>query len=237
MKITALGVYGRYAPKNKATNSYLVQSGEVSVLLDCGSGAVSKLESICGGLKLDAVILTHLHGDHCADFLCLQYRHNYLNKTEKKFAIYLPKTPQSGYDFLTADKSFEYIQISDKLKVDIKGLGIQFFKTQHPVETYGVRFSDAEGVFAYTSDNSDEGDYSVLDGADLVIGDACVTKSDEKCVHIAVENLAEKCKDKVLVLAHLDKFTEKNALVQARKFCKNAKLAKEKAVYYVKKHK
>lgn len=73
MKITVLGYYGGYPFNGDGTSSYLVQSDDFNLLLDCGSGALIELEKHLDPLQLDAVVLTHYHADHIADVGVLQH--------------------------------------------------------------------------------------------------------------------------------------------------------------------
>ena len=67
MKVTVIGCCGGFPAANEATSGYLFQSGDYSVLIDCGSAVLSKLQLFLPVEELDAVILSHYHHDHIAD--------------------------------------------------------------------------------------------------------------------------------------------------------------------------
>lgn len=67
MKVTVIGCYGGFPTANEATSGYLFQSGDFSLLVDCGSAVLSKLFGYVPAEKLDAVVLSHYHHDHIAD--------------------------------------------------------------------------------------------------------------------------------------------------------------------------
>ncbi len=71
--LTVIGHWGAYPNCGEATSCYLLQAEETSVLLDCGSGALSVLQEHMSLADIDAVILSHYHADHMADLGCLQY--------------------------------------------------------------------------------------------------------------------------------------------------------------------
>src|SRR3712207_9222545 len=73
MKITVIGCWGAYPEKNEATTGYLLQTGEHNILIDCGSGILSRIQEYIPLNKIDSVILSHYHGDHVADIIPLQY--------------------------------------------------------------------------------------------------------------------------------------------------------------------
>lgn len=60
---------------DRATSCYLVDDGEGLVLLvDCGPGALHRAAAAGYPLPaIDAVLLTHIHPDHCADLVALQF--------------------------------------------------------------------------------------------------------------------------------------------------------------------
>ncbi|MHC5211779.1 MAG: MBL fold metallo-hydrolase [Planctomycetota bacterium] len=57
----------------RATSCYLVDDGAGTVLLvDCGPGALHRAASLGYGLdRIDAILITHVHPDHCADLVSL----------------------------------------------------------------------------------------------------------------------------------------------------------------------
>ncbi|WP_438349342.1 MBL fold metallo-hydrolase [Paenibacillus sp. FA6] len=73
MDVKISGYWGGYPSADGATAGYLVDTGEGQILLDCGSGVMSKLVKQTDVEKLEGVILSHLHHDHIADMGILQY--------------------------------------------------------------------------------------------------------------------------------------------------------------------
>ncbi len=78
MRLTTVGT-GTVAPHaHRVCAGHLVQSGDVVLLLDCGSGVVHRLAAL--GLpwqQITHVALTHFHGDHIADLAMLCYAFRY----------------------------------------------------------------------------------------------------------------------------------------------------------------
>ena len=73
MKLTVLGKYGPYPKAGGATTSYLLECGVKKLLIDAGSGSLSRVQEYCALDELDGIILTHLHSDHCSDMFILRY--------------------------------------------------------------------------------------------------------------------------------------------------------------------
>lgn len=73
MKLTVIGCYGGFPAAGEATSGYLFESNGFRLLVDCGSGVLSKLQQYIDIEELDAVLLSHYHHDHIADIGPLQY--------------------------------------------------------------------------------------------------------------------------------------------------------------------
>ena len=81
MRLTVIGCSGSFAGPTSPSSSYLVQAeadGRTwNVLLDLGSGALGPLQQHLSPYELDAVLLTHLHPDHCVDMCGLYVMRRY----------------------------------------------------------------------------------------------------------------------------------------------------------------
>ena len=87
MDLMVIGCDGTYPSANGACSGYLVRAGDARILMDCGSGVMSKLMALMDPARLSAVILTHWHNDHASDMLVLRY---YLQIHKRKLAVYAP---------------------------------------------------------------------------------------------------------------------------------------------------
>jgi ribonuclease BN (tRNA processing enzyme) len=71
MRLTVVGCSGSFPGPESAASSYLVEAGDGDrtwrILVDIGSGAVGPLQRYVDPVKLDAVLLSHLHPDHFFD--------------------------------------------------------------------------------------------------------------------------------------------------------------------------
>lgn len=75
MRLTAVGTSGSFPGPAAAASCYLVEvdidrgngSGTFRVVLDLGSGALGALQQHVSPARIDAVVLSHLHPDHCLD--------------------------------------------------------------------------------------------------------------------------------------------------------------------------
>ncbi len=67
MEVTVLGTSAAWPAAGRAAAGLLVRSGETAVALDLGFGTLSNLQLELPHERLDAVLVTHEHLDHCLD--------------------------------------------------------------------------------------------------------------------------------------------------------------------------
>lgn len=229
MKVKVIGKYGRYCPVDGCTNCYLLQTaGGKNIVIDMGSGALSKLQKIIDISLIDAVIITHLHFDHMCDLGVLSYALGYLNLN--KIKVYMPKNPEAIANILNFPQfDIEYIDEGCQFCVD--SVVFSFAKSPHPVETFAVNIDCNGKRIVYTSDCSDKKVLTAnCKNADIVIGDACILDKDynEKAPHISVKMLAESVpSESKLFLAHLTAGDEEEILSEAQKYHKSAEIVKD----------
>ena len=72
MELVPVGVGAAYGLPDEAQSCYLVRTPERAVVVDLGSGALNRLCALVAPQDLDAVVITHLHPDHCVDLLALR---------------------------------------------------------------------------------------------------------------------------------------------------------------------
>ena len=73
MRLTVVGNSGSYPGPGSPASCYLLEAEHdgraFRLLLDLGSGALGALHTYVDPLTVDAILLSHLHADHCLD-LC-----------------------------------------------------------------------------------------------------------------------------------------------------------------------
>jgi ribonuclease BN (tRNA processing enzyme) len=145
--LTVVGHWGAYPGPGEASSCYLLRAGEATILLDCGSGALSCLQDFIGLQEIDAVVLSHYHSDHIADIGCLQYAARIdmdLGRRKKPLDIY-------GHDQSSALAKLDYLEYArgHAYKADsvlkIGPFAISFALTEHPDPCFAIRVElDAE---------------------------------------------------------------------------------------------
>lgn len=183
MKLSVLGCDGSYPAANGACSGYLVDCGaQGSVLLDCGSGVLSRLMARMDPSKLRAIVLTHWHNDHASDLLVLRY---YLQIHKRSLPLYAPVSDQH-LRLLAVGKEFVLHDISEGFSLD--GLQMRAMPVTHPVPAYAVKLSHGAKCLVYTGDIAmglDIADFCL--GADMLVCDASFTQEqwNEKMPHLS----------------------------------------------------
>ena len=71
MKLHILGNSAAGPWNGSACTGYIVSTESSRILIDCGPGVATAVSRTLDPIDLDAVIITHLHHDHCYDLLSL----------------------------------------------------------------------------------------------------------------------------------------------------------------------
>jgi ribonuclease BN (tRNA processing enzyme) len=74
MRLTVVGSAPAYSLQpGRASSSYLVEHEDTAVVLDFGQGAFSELTRYREPASVAAVVISHLHADHCVDLVPLRH--------------------------------------------------------------------------------------------------------------------------------------------------------------------
>jgi ribonuclease BN (tRNA processing enzyme) len=96
VRLTVLGCSGSAPGPNAVTSGYLVEAEDFRLVLDLGGGTLAKLQTHTDPFDLGAVLLSHLHLDHCADISGLaEYRRGHpeppFDPREHRLPVYAPE--------------------------------------------------------------------------------------------------------------------------------------------------
>ncbi len=225
LKLTIIGCWGGYPAPGEATSAYLLEKDHYKLLIDIGSGAVSRLQKYTTIQEIDAVILSHYHHDHVADLGVLQYAKlidSYITGETNKLPIYGHAEDEQAFRLLTHDCT-EGIAYHGHENVEIGPFSITFLQTKHPVPCYGMRLTDGEQTIVYTADTSYQDDWiSFSSKADVLITD-CNFYGHQDGTDAGHMNsregalIAEKAGVKELILSHLPQYGSQKQLVEEAK--------------------
>lgn len=163
-----------------------VRAGDFHLLIDCGASAVPAMQRF--GLdpsSVDAVVLSHLHGDHFGGipFLVL---HGQFNAREKPLLVNGPRSVRervnSAMEVLfpgmaTAERRFstEFQEIGTGAPTSVGPAHVAPHEVVHPsgAPAHALRIELDDKVIAYSGDGEwSESHIAVADGADLFVCEA-----------------------------------------------------------------
>jgi ribonuclease BN (tRNA processing enzyme) len=234
MKLTVLGKYGPFPPKNSATSGYLLQSSSVNVLLDVGAGVYNNLTKFIEAKDLNFIVLSHLHFDHISDIGVLSYALNFTG-FKGKMNVYLPKSDSVNYKMLESISVFNLIPIEEGVRYSDSGLEFEFFEMTHPVKAYAVKVY-GDKTFAYTGDTTfNDNLKNLAKNADFLVADGAFLESDynENKPHMSIKqagSLSKFVSNKLLV-SHLSYNYSDSEVENEIKDYKIVEVAKENKTY------
>lgn len=176
MKLTVLGRHGPFPAPGGACSGYLLQSGDVTLALDLGSGTLSNLLRRLPSLALTAVLLSHLHSDHMSDMLVLRYALQQLaihgRPVPMPLTVVSPDEPELEFRQLAGSGVYDMVPARDGLRIRFGDLSILLHRVMHPVLTYCFDIEHQGRRLFYTGDTGYYGGLAELArGANVILAD------------------------------------------------------------------
>ena len=181
MRLTVVGCSGSFPAAESACSSYLVEADGYRLLLDLGSGALGPLQRYTDPYQVDAVVLSHLHPDHCMD-LCGYY----VARKYRPGGPVLPRLPVYGPDRTAERMAGAYGMSQDpgmREAFDFRTLRpgrfelgpftLRVDRVNHPVETFATRVEHDGRSVTYSADTGEsDGLVRLAAGTDLLLCEA-----------------------------------------------------------------
>jgi ribonuclease BN (tRNA processing enzyme) len=183
MELTVLGCQGGVPAGGRASSGYLVDSGPTRLLLDCGPGIATALSAHGGADTLDAIVLSHLHIDHCFDLQPIGTSRlrapgatplplfgpvgtaALLHRLSEVFPIVPDGSARPP--FLDAFSVMEY---QPRDVIDVGDCTVELVGLRHIIDNCGARVRSGEALLAYTGDTGPtEALHDLATGADLLL--------------------------------------------------------------------
>ncbi len=165
MRLTVVGNSGSYPGPGSPASCYLLESEHDGrtwrIVLDLGNGALGALHRYVDPLALDAVLLSHLHADHCLD-LCGYYvmRKYHPDGPQPRFPVWGPPGTAArmarAYDLdenpgMTEEFGF---RIFPEDEFAIGPFTVAARRVVHPVTAYSLRVCAGGRTLAYSGDTA-----------------------------------------------------------------------------------
>jgi ribonuclease BN (tRNA processing enzyme) len=90
MRLTVLGRSPARPNPGEACAGYLVEGGGSRILMDVGPGVVAQLLRRNTPDELDAVVISHMHTDHCLDLVTLRYSYPWIDVAKHRLTVIVP---------------------------------------------------------------------------------------------------------------------------------------------------
>lgn len=180
--LTVLGSAGGSPTRTNPASGYLVQAGNTSIWVDAGTGTFMELARLTDPGALDAVVLSHIHVDHCSDIFGLYGYLAFGPSGVVPVPVFLPPGAADHLAaFARAGEEHVFHTVLDLTEVDrgtevvVGDVSIRFGRAVHPVPALVTRFDTAEGSLAYSGDTGPGSDLTdVAKGADVLLCEATI---------------------------------------------------------------
>jgi len=249
MELTIVGCSGSYPGPDSPASCYLVTADDGErdwrILLDLGNGALGALHNYADPLAIDAVLLSHLHADHCVDMTSYYVLRKYHpSGVQPRIPVYGPKGTArrlaKAYDLPHTPgmrEEFSFHRYRETFQVG--PFEITPVRVDHPVPAYALRIRVGDTVLAYTGDTGPtDALVEIAQGADLFLAEAAFREGEDNppSLHLTgreAGQVAAKAEVKRLVLTHIPPWhSREDALAEAVEVYDGpAELAHAGAVY------
>ncbi len=180
VRLRVLGSNGTYPTPGHPCSGYLVEAGGTRVLLDAGPGVAAALQEAAPDLHLDALVVTHVHPDHCSDVFHLFNLFRFGPAVRQGLPALAPEgVAEALAAFLGAEGDHAFHRVLDWRAVmpgeavRIGAIALAFTATRHQVPTLAVSLAAEGRRLVYSADTGAGGDLPALAaGADLLLCEA-----------------------------------------------------------------
>jgi len=220
MELTVLGSGSAMPVPDRAQAGYLLDDGDRSLLVDCGSGVLQRLAATDTGYEgVSTVLLTHHHLDHVAALLPL-LKARWLAGAEHLEVVGPAGTKSlvdgllDVHDYLDGRVDLAVREVSAARPFAAAGFDVAARETRHSTDGLAYRFSPpssdadpADGPLTLSGDTEAFGGMAAFaDGSDVLVHDCSFPDGTDVSNHPNPTELGESLADvavEALLLSHL----------------------------------
>lgn len=159
-----------------------MRDGETVIWLDAGTGTFMALAELIDPGKLSAVVISHVHVDHCADLFGL---YAYLASGQPGIVPIRVSVPEGAAAHLAAfaragqdhvyHTVLDVVEVAAEEEMAVGNMKLRFGAAAHSVPGLVTRLDTADGALAYSGDTGPGSDLvSLAAGADLLLCEASI---------------------------------------------------------------
>lgn len=252
VRLTILGCSGSIPGPGVAASGYLLEHDGFVLGVEFGNGTLAQLQTVRDPFDLDALVLSHLHPDHCADFSALTVLRRYhpeppYDVRERRLPVFAPSEAAARLANAYAPHEAERLEtdLGDVFEFHtlsahtIGPFTVAATRVDHPTPAFGLRLTAGGTSLAYTGDTGpcDALD-GLADGVDVLLAEASWTDAPDrpKGVHLSgrqAGELAARAGARRLLLTHVPPWTDAEAVLAEAKaaFDGPAELVRQAATY------
>jgi ribonuclease BN (tRNA processing enzyme) len=249
MKVTVVGCSGSVPGPHSPASSYLVEADGFRLLVDLGHGAFGALQRYVQPADVDAIVITHLHADHCIDLTAYVVSLRYGgpgHRGIKPIPLIGPESLQyrlsTAYDPQARNLGLtELFDFALPTPGEIGPFTVDYAAMSHPTPTTAVKLTHDDRTLVYSADTGENSDLVELArGADLFLCEASFGPDDDYVpdLHLtgyqAGEHAAKAGVDR-LVITHVPPWCSRDDAAEeaARAFSGTVDLALPGAEYWL----
>jgi len=240
MRLTVVGSGDAFGSGGRGNTCFFLEPAKAALLVDCGASALPALKG--QGIepnRIDAIVVSHLHGDHFGGIPFLLLDGQFLSRREKPLLIagppgtrarldaalevFFPKSTGSKWRF-----PWQVTEIAPGVETDVLGHSLVTAEVIHGsgAPSTALRLSDGRTIFSYSGDTEwTDALLPIAAEADLFVCE-CYAYAGKLTGHMSWEILKARLPDlrarRIMathmnpsVLAHLDEIAAAGVLVAA----------------------
>jgi ribonuclease BN (tRNA processing enzyme) len=147
LTLTVVGASAAWSEyPGRPSSCYLVESGTDAIVLDLGQGSLASIFGHRDPSSLQAVVISHMHGDHHVDLLPLRHLLRYGYEEPRRIGLHAPAGLRHRYDIFTGEAGFLDHLIGADLaqgSLEIGRMRVQVQPVTHSEQSYAFRVTDA----------------------------------------------------------------------------------------------